>query len=35
MPCQNKGADCFMSIKEELIPKIQNKTLTMGVCGLG
>ena len=24
-----------MSIKEELIPKIQNKTLTMGVCGLG
>lgn len=24
-----------MSIKEELIEKIQNKTLTMGVCGLG
>ena len=24
-----------MSIKEELIRKIQNKTLTMGVCGLG
>ena len=24
-----------MSIKEELIAKIQNKTLTMGVCGLG
>lgn len=24
-----------MSIKEELISKIQNKTLTMGVCGLG
>ena len=24
-----------MSTKEELIPKIQNKTLTMGVCGLG
>lgn len=24
-----------MSIKQELIEKIQNKTLTMGVCGLG
>ena len=24
-----------MSIKQELITKIQNKTLTMGVCGLG
>ena len=24
-----------MSMKEELIEKIQNKTLTMGVCGLG
>lgn len=24
-----------MSMKEELIAKIQNKTLTMGVCGLG
>lgn len=24
-----------MSIKEQLIEKIQNKTLTMGVCGLG
>ena len=24
-----------MSIKQELIQKIQNKTLTMGVCGLG
>lgn len=24
-----------MSIKQELIAKIQNKTLTMGVCGLG
>ena len=24
-----------MSIKENLIQKIQNKTLTMGVCGLG
>lgn len=24
-----------MNIKEELIAKIQNKTLTMGVCGLG
>ena len=24
-----------MSMKEELIQKIQNKTLTMGVCGLG
>ena len=24
-----------MGIKEELIAKIQNKTLTMGVCGLG
>ena len=24
-----------MAIKEELIQKIQNKTLTMGVCGLG
>lgn len=24
-----------MSIKEELIAKIQNRTLTMGVCGLG
>ena len=24
-----------MSIKEKLIEKIQNKTLTMGVCGLG
>ena len=24
-----------MSIKQELIKKIQNKTLTMGVCGLG
>ena len=24
-----------MSIKEELIAKIRNKSLTMGVCGLG
>lgn len=24
-----------MSMKEELIEKIQNKTLCMGVCGLG
>ena len=24
-----------MSIKEQLIEKIQNKTLAMGVCGLG
>ena len=24
-----------MSMKEELIAKIQNKTLVMGVCGLG
>lgn len=24
-----------MSIKEELLAKIRNKTLTMGVCGLG
>ena len=24
-----------MSMKEELIAKIQNKTLSMGVCGLG
>ena len=24
-----------MTMKEKLIEKIQNKTLTMGVCGLG